>query len=239
MSALPALARDAVPRMVAARLGALDLSLHPEGGVYIAAEATLVIADLHLEKSAAFAARGQMLPPYETLETLRRVTRLVEELSPARLVLLGDSFHSRIETIGGDTPAHALIEALAKRVELVWIAGNHDPAPPLKLPGREVASLRIGDVLFRHAPMDDGEIEVVGHLHPAGRLETRAGGQRRKCFVHARGRLMLPAFGALTGGLALSDPAIARWLDPEARAFMLCREAGSAVLREVPARALR
>lgn len=200
------------------------LELHPEGAAFFPAHGLAVVADLHLEKSTAFAAQGQMLPPYETLETLRRLLRLVEVLRPERLVLLGDSFHSAVEAIGEGGPARAAIDRLAAACALTWVAGNHDPAPPLRLPGHWVESIQLGDCILRHAPIDDGQDEIVGHLHPAARLATRAGSQRRRCFVLARQRLLLPAFGSLTGMVDLGDPAILRHIPGrEARVFMMCQ----------------
>lgn len=224
----------APPALAACALAGVELALHPEG-VALAGD-TMIVADLHLEKGTAFAVRGQMLPPYDTLETLRRLSRLVGELAPARVVLLGDSFHSRHHALGETAPARLLIETLARRADLVWVAGNHDPELPLPLPGRQVPAWRIGPLLLRHMPEADGEREIVGHLHPAGRLATRAGQQRRKCFVLSGQRLLMPAFGALTGGIDVSDALIARWFpEAAARAFLLCRDR----LQEVPARALR
>lgn len=202
-----------------------ELDLHPAGAIFLPGREMLIVADLHLEKSAAFAARGQMLPPYETLETLRRLAGLVGELRPRQLVLLGDSFHSAIETIGEVGPAREVIEDLGRRSEIIWIAGNHDPVPPLRLPGHWIENIRLGELVLRHAPVDDGSCEIVGHLHPAARLATRAGSQRRRCFALAGRRLLMPAFGTLTGMVDLADPTIRRFVpETEARVFMLCRQ---------------
>lgn len=210
------------------------LDLHPEGVAFFPERSFMIVADLHLEKSASFAVRGQMLPPYETLETLRRLARLVTVLRPDRLVLLGDSFHSAVETIGEGGPARAMIDRLAETAEIIWIAGNHDPLPPLRLPGRWVEETVLGGCVLRHAPVEDGRNEIVGHLHPAARLTTRAGGQRRRCFVLSGRRLLMPAFGTLTGMVDLSEPVIRRLVPTSGtRVFLMCRQR----LAEVPASA--
>lgn len=210
------------------------LELHPEGVAIFPERGLMVVADLHLEKSASYAARGQMLPPYETLETLRRLARLVNTSRPKQLVLLGDSFHSAVETIGEDGPARGVIEAIATDTELIWVAGNHDPVPPLRLPGNWVAEVVLGECILRHAPVEDGRNEIVGHLHPAARLATRAGGQRRRCFALSNRRLLMPAFGALTGMVDLSEPSIRRFVSlRDTRVFLMCRQG----LAEVPASA--
>lgn len=222
--------------LAACRLGDVELALHPAGVALVPAEGLMIVADLHLEKGTAFAARGQMLPPYETIETLRRLARLVEDLAPERVILLGDSFHSRHHAIEAGSPARHLIDDLGRRSDLIWIAGNHDPAMPLEVPGRMAAEWQVGSLTLRHQPEADGRREIVGHLHPTGRLKTRGGVQRRKCFVLSAGRLLMPAFGALTGGIDISDPLISGWFaDGDARAFLMCRES----VQEVPAAALR
>jgi len=210
------------------------LDLHPEGVAIFPERRLMVVADLHLEKAASFAARGQMLPPYETLETLHRLARLVASIRPEQLVLLGDSFHSAVETIGEGGPARTLIEHLAATSEMIWIAGNHDPLPPLRLPGRWLEEIVLGGCVLRHVPVEDGRNEIVGHLHPAARIETRAGGQRRRCFAVSGKRLLMPAFGTLTGMVDLSDPGIRRLVPAqETRVFLMCRKG----LAEVPASA--
>ncbi len=233
-----ALARSRAPLhaggMVRVAFAGETLDLHPEGVAFFPERALMIVADLHLEKSASFAARGQMLPPYETLETLRRLARLVADLRPDQLVLLGDSFHSVVETIGNEGPARGMIEAIAATSVLIWVAGNHDPVPPLPLPGRWVEEVALGDCILRHAPVEDGRNEIVGHLHPAARLATRAGGQRRRCFALSGRRLLMPAFGSLTGMVDLSEPSIRRLLPvQDTRVFLMCRQG----LAEVPASA--
>ncbi len=212
-------------------LGGAALQLYPEGAALVASEATLIVADLHLEKASAFAAQGQMLPPYETLETLQRLDRLVRALTPKRLVMLGDSFHSPVHAIDATSPSRRLIDGLGQMVDLVWVSGNHDPHLPVAVPGIFVAEWRIGPLVLRHEPADDGRNEVVGHLHPASRLATRGGSQKKKCFVLSPRRLLMPAFGTLTGGVEVTRPDIARWFrEPGCHAFLL----GRGALHQIP-----
>ena len=75
------------------RLNGAVLRADPSGALVWPARRTLVVADLHLEKGSAFAARGQLLPPYDTRATLERLEALMAKHRPARLVCLGDSFH--------------------------------------------------------------------------------------------------------------------------------------------------
>ena len=180
------------------------------GGLWWPDARMLVIADMHLEKGSAFAARGQMLPPYDTKETLKRVGQLLSTYDPGLILCLGDSFHD------GDAGARlerADIQQLGGFMhgrEWIWLAGNHDPEPPVWLGGRVVTELAMAPLIFRHAP-SPGPVagEVAGHLHP--KAAVRVNGRRitRRCFVEDGLRLILPAFGAYTGGLDVLDPAFA------------------------------
>ncbi|WP_284178152.1 ligase-associated DNA damage response endonuclease PdeM [Rhabdaerophilum sp. SD176] len=200
-------ARRPVPARIL--LAGHEVLLLPAGAAYLPDERLLVVADLHLGKGLAYASGGQMLPPYDSLDTMRRLLVLVHHWQPERLVLLGDSIHRQRLMEASLAPVAAELEELARSVKLVWITGNHDPALS-GLPGEVAGEIELpGALRLRHEPAEDGHPEIVGHLHPAARLPTRAGRQRRRCFVVAEPRLLLPAFGALTGALCVSDPAIA------------------------------
>jgi DNA ligase-associated metallophosphoesterase len=212
------------------RLGALRVLLDCSGAAFLPDENMLVVADLHLEKSAAFARFGQMLPPYDSLATLQRLEAVVDRLQPQGLVLLGDSFHRADLVPKADSPAGMILARLASQVRFTWIIGNHDPHHPAQLPGVSVAHLDLAGVRLRHEPEADGRPEIVGHLHPAARLATRAGTQRRRCFLASAERLLMPAFGCLTGALDVTDSPIRDlgW-GVETRAYLLAREAIHAV----------
>lgn len=197
------------------------LMLDPAGVLHWPARRTLVVADLHLEKGSAFAARGQLLPPYDTRETLARFFPLLRRYGPRRVVFLGDSFHdddgvARLQA----QDRVALVQALDD-IEIVWVAGNHDPSPPAGLPGGAVVELRDGPFTFRHVPAPGAVGEVAGHLHPKATAPTRAGGVTRACFVTDARRVLMPAFGAFTGGLDVGDMAIAGLFPRGSRAFLL------------------
>ncbi len=51
--------------------------LDPMGGLLLPELDMLVVSDLHLEKGSAFARRGMLLPPYDTLATLTLLSRLI------------------------------------------------------------------------------------------------------------------------------------------------------------------
>jgi len=191
-------------------VGAVEVLLRCSGALWIGAERTLVVGDLHLEKGSSYAARGQMLPPYDTRETLKRLAAEVAALAPATVILLGDTFHDRKseDRLAADD-ADAL-RALASGRTLVWVVGNHDAGGPRALPGELADELELAGLTLRHEPrggLQPGE--VSGHLHPAARVKATRGTVRRRCFITDAERLILPAFGAYAGGLNVRDGAFA------------------------------
>jgi DNA ligase-associated metallophosphoesterase len=182
------------------------VTLLPSGAVWIEACRTLICADLHLEKGSAYAARGQLLPPYDTRETLRRLALDAASHAPERIVFLGDTLHDlgandRIEA----EDARRLGEIALGRT-LLWIVGNHDPEGPGELPGDTAETLTIDTLVLRHEPQPgDQPGELAGHLHPCARVVGQSRSVRRRCFVTDGRRLILPAYGAYAGGLSIRD----------------------------------
>ena len=186
--------------------------LRCSGALWLRDRGVLVAGDLHLEKGSAYAAKGSLLPPYDTAATLERLEHEIEALAPRVLVLLGDSFHDPRATarlMPGDARR---IAALASGRTLVWAEGNHDRKGQESaldgLPGEVVDELVVGGLTFRHEPLaGPAPGEVSGHLHPAVLLVARGRGVRRRAFLTDGERLVLPAFGAYAGGLNVLDPA--------------------------------
>ncbi len=178
----------------------------PEGGLWWPGQRLLVVSDLHLEKGSSYAARGQMLPPYDTGATLAVVERLVAQLMPQTIISLGDSFHDRAAELRLPEPYAERIRALTAAHDWIWVEGNHDPDPPAHLGGRAEKTVRLGPLVFRHEP--EGEAgEVAGHLHPVAKVKGRGRNVRRRCFASDGARLVMPAMGAFTGGLNVLDDA--------------------------------
>jgi hypothetical protein len=192
------------------RIGEAEAMLRCSGALWLDAVGALVVADLHLEKGSSYAARGQMLPPYDTRETLKRLMAEVDALAPATVVLLGDTFHDRKSEGRLAADDAEALRGLARGRTLVWVVGNHDADGPRALPGETADELELCGLTLRHEPragLQPGE--VSGHLHPAARVRAARGSVRRRCFVTDSERAILPAFGAYAGGLNVRDKAFA------------------------------
>jgi len=199
------------------------LMLDPAGAAFWPARRVLIVADLHFEKASSLAARGALLPPYDTAATLERLTRLVRLYRPAKVIALGDSFHDREAATRLQREDRSKIAAIAREAPFVWITGNHDPAPT-GLPGIAVEIYREGPFTFRHQAepaLGPRELEISGHYHPKASIEARAKRVSRPCFVTDSQRLMLPAFGAYAGGLDVREPPIAKLFPRGLRVFLL------------------
>ena len=189
--------------------GGTTLLADAAGAIYWPDEKLLIVADLHLEKGSAFAARGVLLPPYDTAATLARVAHLIERYAPRLLIALGDSFHDGGGPLRMSAPDRAALTALQRGRDWIWITGNHDPHPTDGVGGEFAAALSLGPLTFRHEPSPDaGDGEIAGHLHPVARVARRGRAISRRCFAGDSRRLVMPAFGAYAGGLNVRDRAI-------------------------------
>jgi DNA ligase-associated metallophosphoesterase len=187
--------------------GAL-LRLRASGALWLEDERALVVADVHLEKGSAFAARGQLLPPYDTRDALVRLEAEAQALGPRLIVMLGDAFHDRAAEDRLSAEDVRRLHELARGRTLVWVVGNHDPAPPARLPGEAADALELAGIALRHEPTPGlASAEAAGHLHPCARITAGGRSVRRRCFVTDGERVILPAFGAYAGGLNIRDAA--------------------------------
>jgi uncharacterized protein len=180
----------------------------PQALLWLPRTKTLVASDLHFEKGSAYAAKGMMLPPFDTAETLARLMAVIDALKPETLIALGDSFHD----IGADSrlsaPDKDALKNLSFNTNTIWIEGNHDPEVPAWLQGKRCAYYHHDGLYFTHEPTGQVYGEVAGHLHPCARVTGKSGRSlRRRCFVSDGRTLIMPAFGAFTGGLSITDAA--------------------------------
>jgi hypothetical protein len=217
-------------------LNGVELFAEPSGALWWPAAATLIVADLHLEKGTSYAQRGVLLPPYDTRTTL---ARLAAAIGPRvkRVICLGDSFHD------GDGPERLLpadaatLRTLVEHHDWIWIAGNHDPFLPATLGGRTIiGELRLDGLVLRHQAEANAIGEVSGHYHPKSHVDVRGRRLSGACFIHDERRIVLPAFGAYTGGLHIESEPFRALFPTSFRIDLVLR--GKLMRREYPVAAL-
>jgi uncharacterized protein len=205
-------------------LGGVELIPDVSGALFVPEYQTLIISDLHLEQGTSLARRGIHVPPFDTAITLRLLEQVVEIASPKQLIFLGDSFHDDQGETRLDDAHTKTLRGLTSAHETIWICGNHDPEPPQDIGGQGADVIALGPLTLRHEP-SGSEFEIAGHLHPGCGINQRGRRLYGKCFVADDKRLIMPAFGAYTGGLSVSSPAFRGLFSSTAKAWMIGRSA--------------
>jgi len=192
-----------------------------QAALFWPARKALLVADLHFEKASWYARFGQMLPPYDSEATLSDLEALVAETDAHELWCLGDSFHDSAGSERLSPAARAKLEALTTRLDWTWITGNHDMALGSGFGGTIIEEAEVDGLVLRHET-DPAEArpELSGHFHPKLRIRVRGKSVSRRCFVATDRKLILPAFGALTGGLDAGHAEIVRAVGPGAEALI-------------------
>ena len=193
--------------------------LDPAGAVFWPDRRALIVADLHLEKASSIAARGGLLPPYDSRATLDRLALLLRRYAPERVIALGDSFHDEAGRARLPAQEASLLARMEAAHRFLWIEGNHDA-------GTGLAEHAEAGAVFRHVagPVAAGQVEFSGHFHPKARIATRAASVARPCFVADAHRVLLPAFGAYAGGLEVTSPPTRALFPRGGQVFLLGRE---------------
>ena len=193
----------------------------PDGALFWPAQNALLVADLHLEKASWFARLGQFLPPYDSHATLTALAAEVERTGASRLYCLGDSFHDRFGCDRLPANARDLLCALTDRLEWTWIVGNHDPGFADHCGGALADEVEVSGIILRHeAVRGEPRPEMSGHYHPKLRVSLSGRRVSRRCFVASPTKLILPAFGSLTGGLDAHHPEIMKSVGNDAAALV-------------------
>jgi DNA ligase-associated metallophosphoesterase len=202
-----------------------ELMALPQGALFWPARRALLVADLHLEKASWFARLGQMLPPYDSLATLSDLSGLLASTDAAEIWCLGDSFHDSSGCDRLPPAARALLTDLTARTRWTWIVGNHDPGIADHCGGAVVEEAEVDGLILRHeADPAETRPELSGHFHPKLRITHRGRQVSRRCFVATETKLILPAFGSLTGGLDAHHPEIVRAVGTGAQALVPVRD---------------
>jgi len=180
-----------------------------DGALYWRAQNALLVADLHLEKASWFARLGQFLPPYDSHATLTALAGEIDRTGAERLYCLGDSFHDRFGCERLPASARELLTSLTSKLDWTWIVGNHDPGFADHCGGKIEDEVELGGIILRHeAVRGESRAEISGHFHPKLRVNLRGRRVSRRCFVKSSTKIIMPAFGSLTGGLDAHHPEI-------------------------------
>ncbi len=207
--------------MVPFSFGGHAVMAMPEGAVFWPARGALLVADLHLEKASWFASKGQLLPPYDSMATLAALEVLVQRTQAREIWCLGDSFHDVAGCDRLPVAAQDTLRGLTTTTRWTWITGNHDPAILDRCGGEVVDEAIVDGLVLRHeADPKDVRPEVSGHFHPKLRVRVRGRQVARRCFVATATKLVLPAFGSLTGGLDVDHPALRAAVGREGQALI-------------------
>lgn len=207
--------------MAPLHFGGQDFLALGEGALVWPARRALIVADLHFEKASWYAAGGQMLPPYDSLATLEVLERLVATHRPAELWVLGDSFHDAAGPCRLPEAVDRRLRALTGAIAWTWITGNHDADGAAVLGGGVAVEALVDGIVLRHeADPAETRPELSGHFHPKWRVSGRGRTVSRRCFVRGETRIILPAFGALAGGLHAAAPPIRALAGPLGQALV-------------------
>jgi uncharacterized protein len=200
------------------------LLLDPAGVLVWPDAGLLAVADLHFEKGTACAERGRLVPPWDTAATLDRLGHALRRWKPHIVIALGDSFHDRRGPARLQARDASRLRAMTESTQFVWVCGNHDPCAPEGVAGESVAEYNAGPFTFRHVAKSGARAEISGHYHPKASVPTRATSVERPCFIADAERVILPAFGAYTGGLDVRNQAYRPLFPRGGRVFLLGRE---------------
>ncbi|MCQ3015584.1 ligase-associated DNA damage response endonuclease PdeM [Pseudomonas tremae] len=186
-----------------------ELWLLADKAIYYPAERTLLIADAHFGKAAAYRKLGQPVPHGTTQTNLRRLDTLLNTYACDQLIFLGDFLHAPESHAAGTLAALEQWRAERSTLKITLIRGNHDKRagdPPAYLGINVVADpLVLGPFALQHEPDPHPTLHVLaGHVHPVYRLHGRGRQSLRlACFYLGQRVSLLPAFGEFTGGFRI------------------------------------
>lgn len=201
------------------------LSARASGALFWAEQQVLIVSDLHLGRTERIAREGgQIIPPYENTDTLRRLENDIRALQPATVVCLGDSFDDLTATASLTDIEIDWITRLQAGKQWIWVEGNHDPAP-LDLGGTSRETLSIGGLTLRHIATSGAQGEISGHYHPKVTVPTRGRGITRPCFLFDNQRLIMPAFGTYTGGMKVTRDPLSKMFGTDAEVIITGKSA--------------
>lgn len=196
----------------AMRLADETVFLLPEKAMYWPARRMLVVADIHFGKAAAFRAQGVPVPRGTTSENLDALDALIAAHPTREIVFLGDFLHARASHAQATLGAMLAWRARHPDLVLTLVRGNHDrhagdPAPSLAIGMVDEPHLVAPFAFCHHPDIAAPGYVLAGHVHPVYRLSSRHDSLRLPCFLIGPTRMVLPSFGAFTGGFLVAPEA--------------------------------
>ncbi len=190
-------------------IGGEAVLLLPQKAVYWPREKMLIIADIHFGKAASFRAKGIPVPRGTTTQNLDALDELMALHDTAQVMFLGDFLHARAAHAPATLAAMLAWRHTHRELRLLLVRGNHDrhAGDPAATLGIEMADepYQVGPFAFCHHPdiAADGYV-LAGHVHPVYLLSSRLDSLRLPCFLAGQTRMILPSFGAFTGGFVVA-----------------------------------
>ena len=196
------------PGAVTIALDGEQLVLLPQKAAFWPRERMLIVADIHFGKAAAFRSWGIPVPKGTTSENLHALDELVTLTGARHVLFLGDFLHARAAHAAGTQAAMLAWRQRRRELVLTLVRGNHDKhaGDPAAQLGIDLVDepYTVGPFSFCHHPdVDAPGYVLAGHVHPVYVLATRFDALRLPCFIAGPRRMILPSFGAFTGGHAL------------------------------------
>ena len=204
--------------MIKIKFANKSLFLLSDGSIYWPTKKTLILGDLHLEKSSFFAALGDFLPPYDSFETLSKLQTTLKALDVLKVILLGDIFHDKNGIKRLENKLSDYLELLCKKYKVIWIAGNHDGFLTPKNT-EFYLKYKVDNINFVHKSQSTGEYELSGHYHPKATLKFFNKKIFRPCFLVGKSKIILPAYGVFTGGIDSKDKIFRKVFDSNYDAY--------------------
>jgi len=169
----------------------------------------LVVADIHFGKAASFRAQGVPVPRGTTSQNLAALDLLIGQYEVGQIVFLGDFLHARAAHAPATLAAMLAWRRRHADLALTLVRGNHDrhAGDPARALGIEVVDepcLRAPFCFCHHPDTAAPGYVLAGHVHPVFVLATRSDALRLPCFVVGPQRMILPSFGAFTGGFPVA-----------------------------------
>ncbi len=177
--------------------------LNPDGSMLWPKESCLIVGDLHLEKSTSYIDQGNYLPPFDSLDTLSKLSNSMKKNNIKKIIFLGDVFHDSNGYKRLKLKEQRLFDTIIN-VNTIWISGNHDA----KFLPKNINSYnlyKLNEFTFSHISCSKNIKEISAHYHPKVTFKYMGNKISKPCFLIDNNKIILPAYGSYTGGLNISS----------------------------------